>query len=153
MTSLPQVRTPPVALGAAGLLPQIACVTLALLEPTTRSAAAVVGGGYAALILSFLGGMWWMQALVRSDARWWPYLLAVAPSLIGWAALLAVLAGVTPPAAALMTLALALLASPLGDREIGPLLRGVPAWRQLRLTLSGGLGAMTLVLALLSGWS
>jgi hypothetical protein len=151
MTPLPQVRTPPAALGAAGLLPQIACVTLALVEPETRMATAVVGGGYAALILSFLGGMWWMQALLRSDERWWPYLLAVAPSLIGWATLLAVIVGVAPPAAGLMTLALALLASPLGDREIGPLLREVPAWRQLRLTLSGGLGALTLVLALVSG--
>jgi hypothetical protein len=130
MTPLPQVRTPPAALGVAGLLPQIACVTLALVEP---------------------GGMWWMQALLRSDERWWPYLLAVAPSLIGWATLIAVIIGVAPPAAGLMTLALALLASPLGDREIGPLLREVPAWRQLRLTLSGGLGALTLVLALLSG--
>ncbi|MEG8040832.1 DUF3429 domain-containing protein [Sphingomonas sp. LR60] len=151
MTPLPQVRTPPAALGAAGLLPQIACVTLALVEPETRVAAAVVGGGYAALILSFLGGMWWMQALLRSDERWWPYLLAVAPSLIGWATLLAIIVGVAPPAAGLMALALTLLASPLGDREIGPLLREVPAWRQLRLTLSGGLGALTLVLALLSG--
>ncbi|VXC83549.1 DUF3429 domain-containing protein [Sphingomonas sp. 8AM] len=153
MTSPPQVRTPPVALGAAGLLPQIACVMLALIEPETRGAAAIVGGGYAALILSFLGGLWWMQALLRSDGRWWPYLLAVAPSLVGWAALLLVIGGATPPAAGLMMLALALLSSPLGDREIGPLLRSVPAWRQLRLTLSGGLGALTLLLALLSGRS
>ncbi|WP_028967208.1 DUF3429 domain-containing protein [Sphingomonas phyllosphaerae] len=145
MTPLPQLRTPPVALGAAGLLPQMACVAIALAEPGSRMAAGVIGGGYAALILSFLGGMWWMQALLRSDERWWPYLLAVAPSLIGWAALLAVIGRVAPPAAALMTLALALLASPLGDREIGPLLRGVPAWRHLRLTLSGGLGVLALV--------
>ncbi|GAA4216563.1 hypothetical protein GCM10022253_13210 [Sphingomonas endophytica] len=151
MTPLPQVRTPPVALGVAGLLPSLAGVVLALVEPATRSVAAIVGGAYAALILSFLGGMWWMQALLRSDARWWPYLLAVAPSLTGWAALLAVVGGVAPPAAALTVLALALLASPLGDRAIGPLLREVPAWRQLRLTLSGGLGALTLALALIAG--
>ncbi|WP_341207945.1 DUF3429 domain-containing protein [uncultured Sphingomonas sp.] len=151
MTPLPQVRTPPAVLGVAGLLPQMACVAIALAEPEARMAAGVVGGGYAALILSFLGGMWWMQALLRSDERWWPYLLAVAPSLIGWAALLAVIGGVAPPTAALMALALALLASPLGDREIGPLLRGVPAWRQLRLTLSSGLGGLTLALALAVG--
>jgi len=70
MTPLPQVRTPPVALGVAGLLPSLAGVVLALVEPATRSVAAIVGGAYAALILSFLGGMWWMQALLRSDARW-----------------------------------------------------------------------------------
>lgn len=151
MTPLPQVRTPPVALGVAGLLPQVACVALALAEPEMRATTAIVGGGYAALILSFLGGMWWMQALLRSDARWWPYLLAVAPSLIGWFALVAAIGGLAPPSAALMVLAFALLASPLGDRAIGPLLRGVPAWRRLRLTLSGGLGALTMVLALVVG--
>lgn len=151
MTPLPQVRTPPVALGVVGLLPQFACVALALVAPPSRIAATVAGGGYVALILSFLGGMWWMQALLRSDARWWPYLLAVAPSLIGWAALVAAIVGVAPPAAALTLLALALLASPLGDREIGPLLRGVPEWRRLRLILSGGLGALTLALAVVAG--
>lgn len=151
MAALPQVRTPPVVLGAAGLLPAIACVTLAIVEPATRAAAAIVGGGYAALILSFLGGMWWMQALLRSDGRWWPYLLAVAPSLIGWGALLAAVVRPVPTAAALMMLAVALFSSPLGDREIGPLLREVPAWRRLRLMLSGGLGALTLLLALLGG--
>ncbi len=151
MTPLPHVRTPPVALGVAGLLPPLACAALAVFEPETRAMAAIVGGAYAALILSFLGGMWWMQALLRSDERWWPYLLAVAPSLIGWGALLAAVVRAVPPAAALMMLAVTLLASPLGDREIGPLLRGIPAWRRLRLTLSGGLGALTLVLALLGG--
>lgn len=151
MPQLPQVRTPPVALGVAGLLPALACVVLASVEPAARGVAAIVGGGYAALILSFLGGMWWMQALLRSDARWWPYLLAVVPSLAGSAVLLAVVGGVAPPAAALTVLALVLLASPLGDRAIGPLLREVPAWRQLRLTLSGGLGALTLALALVAG--
>lgn len=150
MTASPRLATPPIALGLAGLLPQAACLLLAVARDEARAAAVVAGGGYAALILSFLGGMWWMQALLRSDGRWWPYLLAVAPSLIGWGALLAAFTRAVPPAAALMTLAVALLASPLGDREIGPLLREVPAWRQLRLTLSGGLGALTLLLALLA---
>lgn len=146
-----RVAVPPIALGAAGLLPQAACVLAALVRVDSRMAAAVIGGGYAALILSFLGGMWWMQALGRSDARWWPYLLAVLPSLVGWATLLAVVLGVAPASAGLTLLAVALLTSPLGDRSIGPLLRDVPVWRRLRLVLSGGLGALTLALAVLAG--
>ncbi len=151
MTPPLRIHAPPIALGLAGLLPQVACVALALMRDGSRLAAAVAGGGYAALILSFLGGMWWMQALARGDARWWPYLLAVAPSLLGWAALLATVAGAVSAAAALAMVAVVLLASPLGDRAIGALLHVAPAWRRLRLTLSGGLGALTLLLALLGG--
>jgi hypothetical protein len=94
--------------------------------------------------------MWWMQALCRSDARWWPYLLAVAPSLIAWAALVAAVLGAVPPAASLAVLGVALLASPLGDRVVGSLMGEVPAWRRLRHLLSGGLGALTLLLAALA---
>ena len=151
MTAPLRVHVPAVALGFAGLMPQILCVLLAVWRDDSRLAAAAAGGGYAALILSFLGGMWWMQAVSRGDAQWWPYLLAVAPSLVGWAALLAAVSGIAPPGTALVLLAVALLASPLGDRAIGPLLRSVPAWRRLRLTLSGGLGALTLVLAVVAG--
>jgi hypothetical protein len=145
-----RLRTPPLALGGAGLVPQVACVLLALARAESRMVAGVVGGGYAALILSFLGGMWWMQALCRSDARWWPYLLAVAPSLIAWAALVAAVLGAVPPAASLAVLGVALLASPLGDRVVGSLMGEVPAWRRLRHLLSGGLGALTLLLAALA---
>lgn len=151
MTAPLRVQAPPVALGLAGLLPQAFCVALAMVRADSRVAAAVAGGGYAALILSFLGGMWWMQALSRSEARWWPYLLAVAPSLVAWAALLMALSGVAPPGAVLTLLAVTLLASPLGDRAVGPLLRSVAAWRTLRLVLSGVLGALTLVLAAVAG--
>ncbi len=146
-----RLRAPPLALGGAGLLPQVACVLLALARADARMAAAVVGGGYAALILSFLGGMWWMQALCRSDARWWPYALAVAPSLIAWGAIVAAVLGVASPVAALAVLAVTLLASPLGDRAVGSLMGEVPAWRRLRHLLSGGLGALTLLLSALAG--
>jgi len=45
---------------------------------------------YAALILSFLGGVQWGLAIVHGveDGRWTRLLLSVAPSLVGWCALL-----------------------------------------------------------------
>lgn len=139
------------ALGGAGLLPQVACVLVALAAPQLAGPAALVGGAYATVILSFLGGMWWMQALCRSDAHWWPYALAVSPSLLGWAALLPWLLGAAAPSLALGVLAVALLASPLGDRAIGSFAGEVPNWRRLRHLLSGGLGALTLLLAAVAG--
>lgn len=151
MTASPRLATPPIALGLAGLLPQAACLLLAVARDEARAAAVVAGGGYAALILSFLGGMWWIQPLSRGDARWSPYLLAVAPSLIAWGALVATLLGSISPPVALGLLGGALLASPLGDRRVGTLLRDVAGWRGLRLTLSGGLGVLTLLLAVVAG--
>jgi NhaP-type Na+/H+ or K+/H+ antiporter len=47
-------------LGFAGLLPQIAALlALLVLGPRWHGAAVIVAFAYAALILSFLGGMWW----------------------------------------------------------------------------------------------
>lgn len=142
--------TPPRFLGAAGLAPQIACVGLALLEPDLRHVGAVAGGIYATTILSFLGGMWWMQALCRSEPRWWPYVLAVTPSLVAWAALVPWLAGTTPPRFALLILGGALLLSPVGDGKVGSFAGDVPAWRRLRQLLSVGLGSLTIILATLA---
>ena len=68
---------PPVArwLGYAGLLPQaLAFVAVAAGEVGGRFTALALSYAYAALILSFLGGMWWglaAQALVHARA-WHP---------------------------------------------------------------------------------
>lgn len=147
----PILERPPRFLGGAGLLPQILCVLLALGDASLRTPAVIAGGLYAAVILSFLGGMWWMQALSRSEPRWGPYVLAVVPSLVAWAALVPWLLGLVPPKAALIALGVALLLSPLGDRSVGTLTVDVPAWRRLRHLLSGGLGALTIILAALAG--
>lgn len=144
------LQRPPQALGAAGLLPQIACVILGLSHPDLRLPALVAGGLYAAAILSFLGGMWWMQALCRSEPRWWPYVLAVAPSLIAWGAIVPWLLGVASSQISLIILGGALLISPLGDRAVGSFAGDVPPWRRLRHLLSGGLGAMTIILSTLA---
>ena len=56
-------------LGLAGLLPQLACLAALIAGPGEwRYAALGIAWGYAALILSFLGGMWWGLAAVEKRA-------------------------------------------------------------------------------------
>ncbi|HBU13564.1 MAG TPA: tetrathionate reductase, partial [Gemmobacter sp.] len=99
-------------LGLSGLLPQMLCLALALADPGMAGleAAGLAGLFYAALILSFLGGLWWMAAALGGMARPGPYLLAVLPSLAGWAILLAQALGLLALPACLALLALCLLA-------------------------------------------
>ena len=74
------------ALGYAGLLPQILCIGLILLEHEWRYAALAGGFAYAAAIFSFLGGVWWGQAVASAKegqpATTGAYVLAVMPSLL-----------------------------------------------------------------------
>ena len=102
---------------------------------------------YAALILSFLGGLWWMQALVMGIAAWRPYLLAVVPSLAAWATLLPWQAGWTWPGPSLLVLGLLLLGSPLVDRALARSLPMPWSWLQLRFAMATGLGGLTLAVA------
>ena len=75
-------------LGLAGLLPQFACVAaLYLGSEEWRYTAQAIAFGYAALIFSFLGGMWWGIAAMAPAAEnrrtiGWVWVAAVAPSLI-----------------------------------------------------------------------
>lgn len=48
-------------LGHAGLLPQAAAYALALTNNDVATYALVSGFAYAALIFSFIGGVWWGQ--------------------------------------------------------------------------------------------
>jgi hypothetical protein len=76
-------------LSLAGLLPLLAALIYAA-SPTTRwMAGAIVFELYAALVLSFLGGMRWGRALALNEgaAR---LIEAVIPGLLGFAALLLV---------------------------------------------------------------
>lgn len=141
---------PPRILGAAGVLPPLACVGLALVDPALTLPATIGGGLYAALILSFLGGMWWMEALLRRDGRVWPYLVAVLPSLIGWALLLPPLLAGGSIRIALILLGLVIIITPLADLRVGDAMRAITGWARLRWALSLGLGGLTLVLGLIS---
>ncbi|WP_230482684.1 DUF3429 domain-containing protein [Sphingomonas sp. Leaf21] len=145
MTNRPLPHAP-LYWGLAGLIPGLLCIALAWGGAGRAGPGAIAGALYAALILSFLGGLWWMEALMRGDTRAWPYGVAVVPSLAGWAALLASLVGGAPVSVALVVLGLALLATPLGDRWTGSLVRDMPGWWRLRLVLAFGLGGMSLIL-------
>ena len=134
-------------LGLAGLLPQAIALFLVMTDSEQRWSALAVGYGYAALIFSFLGGIWWGQALSIKNAPGWIYAAAVMPSLIALGTYMPWIYGREWPGPSLAVLGVCLIASPLVDRAIG---RSIPlpgGWMKLRLILSSGLGGLTLLLA------
>ena len=134
------------ALGYAGQLPQLFAVIL-LADPQTRWIPLAGGFGYAALIFSFLGGVWWGVAISNPQAPRWIYTAAVMPSLIALAAYLPWIFGWTWPGPSLLVVGVCLLLSPVVDREMALKLPLPEGWVRLRARLSLGLGALTLMLA------
>lgn len=117
-------------LGLAGLIPFVAgALALALLDDPARGAAARVLAGYAAVIVSFLGGIHWGLGFARTGAPTTMFLWGIVPSLIAWVALL------LPPAAGLVLMATMLVLCYGVDRAVYPRL-GVAHWLPLRRTLS-----------------
>ena len=147
--SLPLV---PKVLGFAGLLPQAAAVAVMAFGPEAwHFSALALAYAYAALILSFLGGMWWgLAAAAAGEASAWIWLAAVAPSIIALATAVPWAIGAAWPGPSLVILGVAVLASLLIDRRLRA--EGLtPAWwMSLRVPLSAGLGALTLAAAALS---
>jgi len=135
------------ALGYAGLLPQIICTGLILMGHEWRYSALAGGFAYAAAIFSFLGGVWWGQAVTSGRASTGAYLLAVLPSLMAVALFLPWTFGWDWPGPALLYLGALILGSPLVDRALGYAGRD---FLQLRWHLSIGLGLLTILLGLLS---
>lgn len=114
-----------------------------------RWSALAFGWGYAALIFSFLGGLWWGLAAAASDrAPAWLWLVSVLPSLAALATLTPWLIGSPWPGPSLVWLGLMLLASPLVDRRIAAAGLAPDWWMPLRLTLSAGLGLTAIVMGL-----
>jgi hypothetical protein len=74
--------------GMAGLIPFLAPPLAGILFPAIRPVAAEVLAGYSALILSFLGGARWGQAVVRPAPGIGMISLAMLPTLAGLALLL-----------------------------------------------------------------
>ncbi|WP_285710428.1 DUF3429 domain-containing protein [Erythrobacter oryzae] len=134
-------------LGYAGLLPQIICIAMILTGHEWRYAGLAGGFAYAAAIFSFLGGVWWGQALASQRATTGAYVLAVLPSLIAVALFLPWTFGWEWPGPALLYLGALILASPLVDRALG---FAAPDFLRLRWHLSIGLGLLTIVLGLLA---
>ncbi len=155
MTAAPRL------LGFAGLLPQGACLLAVLLGgPEWRFAALGIAWAYAALIFSFLGGLWWglaaasavrggdMDAADAHSEPSWIYVAAVLPSLIALVTFLPWIWGMAWPGPSLLLLGICLAASPLIDVKLG----GITPhwWMSLRWSLSLGLGGLTLVLGFLA---
>jgi hypothetical protein len=135
-------------LGYAGLLPQILCLGLILAGHEWRYSALAGGFAYAAAIFSFLGGVWWGQAVQSGRATTGAYLVAVMPSLLAVALFLPWTFGWEWPGPALLYLGALIALSPLIDRALGFAERD---FLRLRWHLSLGLGGLTVVLGLLSG--
>lgn len=143
---------PPVAallLGYAGLLPPIVAVAVRLIDPLQGGMVLALSLLYSALILSFLGGMWWgaVSARVAGAALSLWLGIAVVPTLV---ALLAGAVLFRSVVSASAVVAAGLLGSLLVDMA---LVRAghVPVWwMKLRVPLSVGLGALTLLTGLLA---
>jgi len=134
-------------LGYAGLLPQTLCIVLILIGHEWRYAALAGGFAYAAAIFSFLGGVWWGQALASTRATAGAYGLAVLPSLIAVALFLPWTFGWDWPGPPLFYLGALILASPLVDRALG---FATADFLRLRWHLSIGLGLLTIGLGLIA---
>ncbi len=135
------------ALGYAGLLPQIICVTLVATGHEYAYSALAGGFAYAALIFSFLGGVWWGQALAKGNAGAGAYLFAVLPSLIALALFMPWTFGWDWPGPALMYLGALIALSPFIDRALGFAER---EFLQMRWHLSLGLGTLTIALGFIA---
>ena len=144
MTLTPAAR----ALGYAGLLPQILCLGLVLIGHEWRYSALAGGFAYAAAIFSFLGGVWWGQAVQSGRASTGAYVIAVMPSLIAVALFMPWTIGWEWPGPALMYLGTLIALSPLVDRALG---FAAPDFLRLRWQLSAGLGALTIALGFTAG--
>jgi len=142
----------PRSLGIAGLLPQFACAAVLWLGPENWHTPALrISVIYAALILSFLGGMWWgiaagAPAAERRRTLGWLWIAAVLPSLVALACFVPWAFGWSWPEPSLIMLGTALLISLGIDSRLTPL---APRWwMALRFPLSVGLGAATYLCAI-----
>jgi hypothetical protein len=120
-------------LGWAGVLPFVGGALLLWLvpasQPQAHAFAALALSGYAAVIISFLGGVHWGVAL-RQDAPDLRLLAwGVTPSLLAWVALL------MPAYAALVVHGAVLLLCWAVDRRLYPQ-HGLERWLTLRFRLS-----------------
>lgn len=138
-------------LGFAGLIPQgLVLMGLVLGGPDIRFAALSLGFAYAALIFSFLGGVWWgLAAAAPAPRPGWVWVAAVLPSLLALGSAWPWATGQTWPGPSLVILGMLIISSVLVDLKLASLGMTPSGWMSLRLPLSLGLGAMTLLAGLL----
>lgn len=145
-----RLPVPAMVLGVSGAIPLLAGVSVALAAPTAFGFPLVQWVVvYAALVLSFLGGMHWGLAsavLARDPSELdAPKVLAfsVLPALVGWVAVF--LPGRLAPA----VLANAFIAILLLDRLIERLGYAPRWWMPLRVRLTAAVVALLLLLAMI----
>lgn len=133
------------ALGFAGLLPQMAIVVWVALGHWDAWVLATI---YAIAILSFLGGTWWGLAMRSQQHQPVLTALAVVPSLaaVGLAVATFALWG---SGWDLVAIGAALLLTLLVDRWITRIGIAPEGWMRLRVPLSTGLGALTILAGVL----
>ena len=133
-------------LGGAGLLPQLGALVMQAQNAGTE-AGKIAAFGYASLILSFIGGIWWGFAMRRPERQRVLAVVAVVPSLVPLALVpLIVLAGWRW---ALVGLAAALMLTLLVDRRLVERGETPAGWMRLRVPLSAGLATLTLIAAVM----
>jgi peptidoglycan/LPS O-acetylase OafA/YrhL len=131
-------------LGFAGLLPQIAAVA-SLALGVDRTIGHGFAFAYAGLIFSFVGGTWWGLAVRRPGPQGALLTVAVIPSLLVAALLLAMVAAVMPLRLSLVVLGGGLMLMLPVDRHLVAEGDAPAGWMTLRTPLSLGLGVLTLV--------
>jgi Protein of unknown function (DUF3429) len=134
-------------LGLSGLLPQILFAAI-ILHPPHAALGQFAAFLYAALILSFVGGLWWGVAAANRDAPRWLYVVAVVPSLIALGAGLLWIVRTGSPAQSLIIVGVGLLFAPLVDGQLDRRRLVPTGWLTMRVILSAGLGILTLLVAL-----
>nr|WP_277924098.1 DUF3429 domain-containing protein [Sphingomonas hankookensis] len=136
-------------LGYAGLLPPMVGIAIRVIDPAKGGMMLALSLFYAALILSFLGGMWWGMAAARVTGAAMTLWLAVAvvPTLVALTAGAVLFASVVSAAA---IVAAGLLGSLLVDMALVRAGHAPPWWMKLRVPLSVGLAALTLLAGLLA---
>lgn len=134
-------------LGFTGLLPQVFACALAITNGSWGIYIPVSGFAYAALIFSFLGGVWWGNALSSQKLHLWIFVAAVCPSLIAWIAALLIFVDFRWRPYSNGAIAIGLIISPLIDQQIGKIISHPKGWMKLRWILSIGLGFLTLIIA------
>ena len=118
-------------LGYAGLIPfTLLAALMWLVDEELLPFVAIALGGYAAAIVSFLGGVHWGIGFVKGEAApRYHFVWGVVPSLIAWLALM------MPAYAALPLLGLVVMACYAVDSKTYPA-AGLVSWLPMRLRLT-----------------
>jgi hypothetical protein len=154
----------PLILGYAGLLPQIAAVATCVFGGDS-DIGPMFAFGYAIMILSFLGGIWWGFAMRTPEAAdtggssgvepdWGQGRIAcwaVTPSLFGAALILLSIAHIIPMHWALILLGSAVIMTLLIDRRLNDAGHTPAGWMAMRIPLSIGLGGLTILSGIMCG--